>query len=48
MTGHLPIDNEKERSAPSDVSEEQYVAQLVGVERIFRVGNQEVRALRRN
>ena len=46
MTGHLPIDNEKERSAPSDVSEEQYVAQLVGVERIFRVGNQEVRALR--
>ncbi|MGI6082100.1 MAG: ABC transporter ATP-binding protein [Limnochordia bacterium] len=46
MTDHLPIENEQDRSTSSDASGKQFVAQLVGVERTFRVGDQEVHALR--
>ena len=47
MTDHLPIENGK-TDPSSGASGKQFVAQLVGVERTFRVGDQEVHASARD
>ncbi|MGI6611855.1 MAG: ABC transporter ATP-binding protein [Limnochordia bacterium] len=46
MTDNLPIDIEQELPLPSGEEDETFLARLVGIERIFRLGDQQVHALR--